>query len=74
MEEATEQDFVDYLEGLPPKIRKYMEYDGLEKCRTHYPFTRFVMERRDLGMDEWMQQHLSEEEFQWYKEQPNLLK
>ena len=31
------------------------------------PFTRYVNERTDIGMDEWMKDHLSSEDYKNYK-------
>ncbi|MEM6844643.1 MAG: hypothetical protein AAF632_20670 [Bacteroidota bacterium] len=45
-----------------------MEADGFEKCKTYLPFTRHVMEWRDIGMDAWMQEHLSEGDYAFWKE------
>lgn len=67
-EHPTLADFEHWLEGLPDNIRHNMEKKGFEECKTHLPFTRHVMERRDLGMDEWMKVHLSEKDYQLWKQ------
>ena len=64
---VTEEDFAHWLEGLCPQMREQMKKDGFEKCRTYLPFIRHVMERRDIGMDAWMQQYLSLEDYQVWK-------
>lgn len=63
----TYEDFLDWLDGLPPNIRKMMEEKGFEGCKTALPFTRHVMERNDIGMDEWMRKNLSNEDYEWWK-------
>lgn len=40
---------------------------GFEGCKTMVPFTRYVNERTDIGMDEWMKDHLSSEDYKNYK-------
>ena len=66
--------YAEWLEGLPDNIRKSMEQRGFEGCKTSFPFTRYVNERNDIGMDEWMREHLSPEDYQWYKAEPGTRK
>jgi hypothetical protein len=58
--------FQEWLEGLPPHIGDDMKRLGFEECRTHLPFTRYVNERNDIGMKEWMKENLSEEDYNFY--------
>ena len=67
-----ERDFNDWLEGLAGKIRKDMEKIGFEKCKTMFPFTRHVMERNDIGMDEWMKQNLDSESLAHWEKQNEM--
>jgi len=60
--------FKEWLEGLPSHISADMREKGLQKCKTMLPFTRYVNERNDIGMEEFMKEHLSEEDFNYYKE------
>jgi len=60
--------FEEWLEGLPVNIRKDMRKKGLGKCKTILPFARYVNERSDIGMDEWMKEHLCEKDYAYYKE------
>ncbi|SMO90773.1 hypothetical protein SAMN06265379_11411 [Saccharicrinis carchari] len=55
--------FHEWLEGLPDSITADMRAKGFEACKTMLPFTRYVNERCDAGMDDWMKEHLSEEDF-----------
>ena len=59
--------YLEWLQGLPPAIRKSMEKHGFEECKSMLSFNRYVNERRDIGMDEWMREHLSKEDYQFYK-------
>nr|WP_297914261.1 hypothetical protein [uncultured Allomuricauda sp.] len=64
--EPTEEDFKEWLEGLPEKIREDMEIKGFELCKGVLSFTRHVLEKTDIGMDEWMKWNLSEEDYKAY--------
>ncbi|NJK95210.1 MAG: hypothetical protein HC905_10120 [Bacteroidales bacterium] len=39
---------------------------GIEKCKGVLNFKRFVLELNDSGMDEFMKNNLSQEDFQWW--------
>ncbi|MFY0689170.1 MAG: hypothetical protein JXQ90_18515 [Cyclobacteriaceae bacterium] len=67
--EPTEEDFSEWLEGLPKHIAVKLKESGLQKCKTHFPFTRYLMEKQDVGMDAWMRKNLSEEDFTHWKKQ-----
>ncbi|MDR1340419.1 MAG: hypothetical protein LBK58_10260 [Prevotellaceae bacterium] len=58
--------FNEWLEGLPANIKKDMKLKGFEACKRMFPFTRYVNERQDIGMGEWMKQHLSAEDYEYY--------
>ena len=60
--------FEEWLEGLPINIRKNMKEKGLQKCKTMLPFTRYLNERSDIGMDEWMKNHLCKEDYTHWSE------
>jgi hypothetical protein len=68
----TLEDFNDWLEGLAGNIRRDMEKIGFEKCKTMFPFTRHVMERNDIGMDEWMRQNLDAEALAHWEKQHEM--
>ena len=61
--------FTEWLEGLPANIKADMKRLGFDKCKNMLPFTRYVNERQDIGMDEWMKEHLTEDDYKYYKEQ-----
>ena len=67
--EPTEEDFEDWVSGLPENIGKDMRAKGFEACKAAFPFTRHVLERRDIGMDQWMKEHLTQEEYEWWQSQ-----
>lgn len=50
--EPTEKDFEVWLTGLPKNIRADMKIKGFEICKSILSFTRYVMEKNDIGMGE----------------------
>lgn len=63
--------YEEWLQGLPSNIAEDMKKKGFEVCRTMFPFTRYVNERADIGMRDWMKEHLSEEDYNYYIELNN---
>lgn len=62
----TENDFNHWIEGLQePRKSKIIE-KGLEECRHIPDFIRHVLERRDVGMDEYFRHNLSDEDYEKY--------
>lgn len=59
--------YEEWLQGLPPNIARDMKAKGLEYCETTLPFSRYINERADIGMDAWMKEHLSEDDYSYYK-------
>lgn len=72
--EPTEEDFKEWLEGLPENIRRDMEIKGFELCKGVLSFKRHVLEKNDIGMDEWMKWNLSEEDYEAYSATGNSLR
>ncbi len=62
----TEADFKEWLIALPEDLQSYMKSKGFELCKGILSFTRYVMEKNDIGMDEWMKKHLSEDDYNEY--------
>jgi hypothetical protein len=59
----------EYLEGLPHDgLRKAEKEAGLEKAKKSFPFRRYVLERHDMGMDEFLRQNLSAEDYLFHQE------
>lgn len=72
--EPTEEDFKEWLKGLPKDVREDMEIQGFELCKGILSFSRYVMEKNDIGMGEWMKQNLSEEDYNAYCERDKTFK
>ena len=61
--------FEEYLEGLPHEgLRRAEEERGLDEAKRSFPFRRYVLERHDMGMDEFMRLNLSQEDYAFYVE------
>ena len=58
--------FDEWLQGLPPGMAEDMKERGFESCLKIWPFTRYVNERNDLGLRDWLREHLSTEDFETY--------
>jgi len=65
--EPTEQDYEEWLEGLPENVARGMAAKGFEECRTVLSFTRYVNEKHDVGMDEYVCDLMGEEEYNEYR-------
>lgn len=68
--EPTEKDFEIWLNGLPKNIRTDMEIKGFEVCKSILSFSRYVMEKNDIGMDEWLKNNLTKEDYNEYCRTP----
>jgi len=65
-EDIPEEYFFEWLEGLPEPIRADMKKKGFEVCKSILPFTRYVNERRDIGLEQWLKDHLSPEDYLYH--------
>lgn len=62
----TEIDFEEWLVALPKYVRNNMKILGFELCKDIISFNRYVLEKNDIGMDEWMKKHLSTDDYNEY--------
>jgi len=65
--DPNETDFEEWLTGLPENIRSDMKAKGFEACKSVLSFTRYVLEKNDIGMGEWMEKHLGAEDYKEYR-------
>ncbi len=65
--EPTQQDWEDWLAGLPEREAILFRKEGFEKGILAFPFRRFYMELNDLGLEEYMKEHLSTEDLVIWK-------
>jgi hypothetical protein len=64
--EPIEQDWKEYLESCQPGFRKIMVDMGFEQGRRVLPFTRYVMEKKDVSMDEYVRRHMDPQDYAEY--------
>ena len=61
--------FEEYLDGLPREgLRRAEKERGLDEAKRSFPFRRYVLQRHDIGMDEFMRLNLSEADYAFYQE------
>jgi hypothetical protein len=65
--EPTEQDFQEWLEGLPEKIGKDMRQKGFEACKRILSFSRYVNEKNDLGLEAFVIELMGEDLYKEYQ-------
>jgi hypothetical protein len=70
--QPTEDDFNDWLDGLPEQIRNDMKNKGFESCKTVLPFTRYVNEKNDLGLEEFVMKLMGEDLYKEYRGMVNI--
>ena len=44
-----------------------MEEKGFEECKSVLPFTRYVNERNDIGLDEFLKENLTIQDYEAHK-------
>ena len=59
--QISEADYRNWLEGLPANMRRAMQREGFEQCKTNLALRRHALERRDQGYDAFMQALLTPE-------------
>lgn len=64
----TIEDYNEWLTGLEPVIKKGMEARGFHECLGVLSFTRYVNEKNDIGMDEYVKRLMGERDFAAYKQ------
>ena len=65
-EQRLREYYDEWLQGLPAPIAEDMKKRGGEQCKNILPFTRYVNERNDSGLRDWMREHLSQEDYDFF--------
>lgn len=65
--EPTIEDYNEWLEGLEQPVKKGMQDRGFESCKTVLSFTRYVVEKNDVGMDEYVRNLMGEQDYDCYR-------
>ena len=62
----TEEDFQEWLEGLPDDVKPKMKKLGFHRCKSMLSFKRYVMEKNDIGLSEYVRRLMDEDDYQAY--------
>ena len=60
--------FEEWLAGIPENSRSIEQQRGVDEAKRGYPFRRYVLERNDLGMNEFLEKNLSAEDYAYHQE------
>lgn len=58
------EDWREWISGLNEPIKSDMEKRGFEQGRSILAFTRYVMEKNDVGLEEYLKQHIDSKDFE----------
>lgn len=64
--EPNEADYQEWLEGLPKNMRAEMEKKGFKECQFILSFTRYVMEKNDVGQEKFVRHLVGDEVYNEY--------
>lgn len=67
----TEKDWLEWLEGLPGTVRAEMRSRGFQGCQTVLSFTRYVNEKNDVGLEEYLRQNIDPADLKEFNELVN---
>ena len=65
--EPTSTDWKEWLEGLDEPIKKEMESKGFDGCKGVLSFTRYVMEKNDVGLKSYLEANINKAELAEYR-------
>lgn len=69
--DLTKQDFYLWINSLHDPIKSHFMAKGLEGCREVLNFQRFMLEMQDKGLNEYMKERLTEEDFSYWMANKN---
>lgn len=61
-------DYDEWLDGLEKPMKKAMLGLGFERCKSVLSFTRYVQEKNDVGMEEYIRNLMGNDEYNNYLE------
>ena len=64
--ELTEENFKLWIESLEDPMRGSFKNKGLDSCRGVLNFQRFILELQDKGLDEYLKNNLTDEDFSYW--------
>ena len=69
--EVTEADYLEWLEGLPARPQAVMQALGFAETRDSLPLRRYVLEKNDIGLSDFLKVVLSAADWQAYQATSN---
>ena len=61
--EPGEEDWNEWVSGLTEPEKTLMEEEGFENGKGILAFTRYVMEKNDVGLEQYLRQHIDPKDF-----------
>lgn len=71
MELVDQVDFDLWIDSLQEPMRSHFKSEGLEKCRRVLNFRRFILERGDNGLEEYLCTALTDEDLRYWRKLSN---
>lgn len=65
---VREADYLEWLDGLPARPQAAMRALGFEEMRNSLPLRRYVLEKNDIGLSEFLRGLLSSADWQAYEQ------
>jgi hypothetical protein len=66
---TTRDDFKLWIDSLKEPMKSTFEEEGFDKCKGILNFKRFCLELQDYGMESYMKEHLSKEDYSFWVHQ-----
>lgn len=66
--DVSETDYLEWLEGLPTRAQAAMRALGFKEMRDSLPLRRYVLEKNDIGLGEFLRGLLSLADWQAYEQ------
>lgn len=66
--EVTETDYLEWLDGLPARPQAVMRTLGFEANKDALPLRRYVLEKNDIGLSDFLRVLLSPADWQAYEQ------
>jgi hypothetical protein len=64
----NQEDFEEWLEGLEEPMKSDFRESGFESCKNQLSLRRYVLEKNDLGLDEFVNRLLKPEDVAYFEE------
>lgn len=65
----TKQNFDIWIESLTEPIKSDFKKKGIEGCKGIFNYRRFILELAGIGLENYLREHLSGEDYDFWKSQ-----